>query len=357
MVRVSDDQDSADRTKDSVDRTEDSADPVAVIPEARSAPADPVPAEPAPPGWLCTGLHWAAGRPTLAAVDGDSEWLRVLTPGEPLRLCWGGPRRCVGWFAPATGRTACPYAAEISASAKLAQCGFCQSRDHGLAVARDRITDDGRTYRLYLAWFAPGMLKVGITAEQRGDARLLEQGAIGYTVIATGSLPAVRRAELTVSSTGLARERYRASAKVEAWWQLPEPAGLAAALENGRAKALRTLADHDLATVPDGPIIDNHLFFSLADGAPPAYDEVEALADAGHIVADTGPVIGKHLFLTPTGPPPGSSHRTDRPTLLDLRLLAGWSVAAVEAAEETSCAGLRVVERRRPLRYEMETLF
>jgi hypothetical protein len=306
----------------------------------------PAPA-PAADGWLCTGLHWIDGRPTLVAVDGEREHLRVLTPGHRLALSWTGPRRCVGWWAPGTGRTPCPDNAEISASAALAQCPFCQSRDHGLAIARDRIVDDGRIYQLYLAWFAPGMLKIGITAELRGNARLLEQGAIGYTVIATGSLPAARRAELTVSGTGLAKERYRASAKVEAWWHLPESAGLRAGLENGRAKALRILADHDLGTFPDGPIVDNHAFFGLADGAPAAYQEIDALDDPGGIAATAGPAIGKHMFLTAEDRP--------QPTLLDLRLLAGRSVTAADA--DAGCSGLRFVDRRRPVRFDMEALF
>lgn len=313
------------------------------VPNAASVPSP----TPSGDGWLCTGLHWTDGHPTLVAVDGEREHLRVLTPGHHLALSWTGPRRCVGWWAPGTGRTPCPDGAQIGPSATLAQCTFCQNRDHGLAIARDRIVDDGRTYQLYLAWFAPGMLKIGITAELRGDARLLEQGAIGYTVIATGTLPAARRAELTVSGTGLAKERYRASAKVEAWWQLPDPTGLQAGLQHGRTKALRILADHDLATFPDGPIVDNHAFFGLEDGAPPTYQQIDALADPGALTVTPGRTIGKNIFLTT----PAYSH----PLLLDLRLLAGRTIAA--AAAETPCSGLRFVERRRPVQYDMEALF
>jgi hypothetical protein len=62
-------------------------------------------------------------------------------------------------------------------------------------VAADTLADDPRPYRVYLAWFGPGMLKVGITAEERGSARLLEQGAVCFSWLGTGPLMAARRTE------------------------------------------------------------------------------------------------------------------------------------------------------------------
>ncbi|WP_344672294.1 DUF2797 domain-containing protein [Catenulispora yoronensis] len=295
---------------------------------------------------LCTGLSWFEERPALTAVEGGDLRLKALMPGTRLALTWSGRRRCVGWTAPGTGRTACADDAGIDTASKLAQCPACQSRDHGLAVARDRVTDDGRTYQLYLAWFAPGMLKVGITAEQRGVARLLEQGAIGYTLIATGPLPAIRRAELTLSSAGLAKERYRSRAKVEAWWALPETDGLRSALTEARTRALRILADHSIDPIPDGPIIDNTAFFGLADGAPATYHEVEALEESGTLAGEVRAVIGKHVFV---------SVADGAPLLLDTRLLAGRTTAV--AGEDAVVAGVRTAERRRPLLYDTPTLF
>lgn len=273
--------------------------------------------------------------------------LKALNPGTRLELSWSGRRRCVGWTAPGTGRTACAHGAEIDGNATLAQCPACQNRDHGLAVARDRITDDGQAYQLYLAWFAPGMLKVGITGVQRGVARLLEQGAIGYTIIATGTLPAVRRAEITVSASGLAKERYRSRAKVEAWWGLPEPDGLRSALTEGRTKALRMLADHTLDTLPDGPLVDNTTFFGFGDGAPVTYYEVRALGDSGCLAGEVRSVIGKHVFLTIDG--------ADESLLLDTRLLAGRHT--VPAPGVVGVVGAETAKRRRPVVYDTPTLF
>lgn len=311
-----------------------------------------VPAPSSAPDSLCTGLSWFEEKPALTAVEGGGLRLKALSPGARLAVSWSGRRRCIGWTAPGKGRTACAENAEdaenaeIGGAATLAQCPACQNRDHGLAVARDRITDDGRTYQLYLAWFAPGMLKVGITGVQRGVARLLEQGAIGYTVIATGTLPAARRAELTVSASGMAKERYRSRAKVEAWWGLPETEGLRSALTEGRTRALRMLADHTLDAFPDGPLVDNTAFFGLGDGAPATYREVEALEDSGSLAGEVRSVVGKHLFLAVDG---------GAPLLLDTRLLAGRHTVPV--AEEGGASGVRTVERRRPLLYDTPMLF
>jgi hypothetical protein len=309
--------------------------------------------EPSPaPDRLCTGLSWFEEKPALTAVEGGDLRLKALNPGTRLALNWSGRRRCIGWTAPGKGRTPCADDADIDPSATLAQCPACQNRDHGLAVARDRVTDDGQAYQLYLAWFAPGMLKVGITALHRGVARLLEQGAIGYTVIATGTLPAARRAELTLSASGLAKERYRTRAKVEAWWALPEPDGLHSALTEGRGKALRILADHTLDTLPDGPLVDNTDFFGLSAGAPATYHEVEALEPTGSLVGEIRAVIGKHVFMEVAD---------GAPLLLDTQLLAGRHAVPVaegaEGADGAGVVGVRTAERRRPLLYDMPTLF
>jgi hypothetical protein len=306
-----------------------------------------VPAPTPSPDRLCTGLSWFEERPALTAVEGGDLRLKALTPGSRLALTWSGRRRCVGWTAPGSGRTPCADDADIEAGATLAQCPACQNRDHGLAVARDRVTDDGQKYQLYLAWFAPGMLKVGITAVQRGVARLLEQGAIGYTLIATGSLPAIRRAEITLSASGLAKERYRSRAKVEAWWALPETDGLRSALTEARGKALRMLADHTLDLVPDGPIIDNTAFFGLADGAPATYHEVEALDEDGTLAGEVRAVIGKHVFV--------AADDDGAPLLVDTRLLAGRHTVA--AGDGAATSGVRTAERRRPMLYDTPTLF
>ncbi len=57
-----------------------------------------------------------------------------------------------------------------------ARCEECARLDRAHSVAADTLADDPRPYHVYLAWFGTGMVKVGITAVERGSARLLEQG-------------------------------------------------------------------------------------------------------------------------------------------------------------------------------------
>ncbi|MFD0566984.1 hypothetical protein ACFQ2M_37300 [Kitasatospora saccharophila] len=173
-------------------------------------------------GWTATGLRWQDGAPRLTATDGRERHARPLADGTPVAWRIAGPRRCTG-ARTERGHRPCPHRATVPAEGTTSQCPPCQNADRGLQLARDRILDDGREYRLYLAWFAPGLLKVGLTAVERGTARLLEQAALAWTFVARGPLPVVRRAELALAHARLARERIPAAAKYPAWWNLPAP--------------------------------------------------------------------------------------------------------------------------------------
>ncbi len=102
----------------------------------------------------------------------------------------GGVRTCVG----ARGH-ACPLRAVVPGRSTGARCEECARLDRAHSVAADTIADDPRPYRVYLAWFGPGLVKVGITAVQRGPDRLLEQGAVCFSWLGTGPLMAARRTE------------------------------------------------------------------------------------------------------------------------------------------------------------------
>ncbi|MFC8448278.1 DUF2797 domain-containing protein [Kitasatospora sp. NPDC057223] len=287
-------------------------------------------------GWTATGLHWRDGLPHLTAVSGPREHRRAVAAGMSVGWVVGGPRRC-GGVRTAGGHHPCPYEAVIEPGGKSSQCPSCQGADPGLALARDQILDDGRTYRLYLAWFGTGVLKVGLTAEQRGTTRLLEQGALGYTFVARGSLPGVRRAELTVAQAGLARERLSARTKSACWWSLPEPALRHRELAELRGSVVQLLSGHAIELLPDGQPVDQVGLFGLAGGAPPVYREITALSDGATLSGVLRPPVGRHLFLD-TGP-------DEPPLLLDTRLLTGWTLTPAAGAP---CAGLEPALRRRP---------
>ncbi|GAA3043261.1 DUF2797 domain-containing protein [Streptomyces lactacystinicus] len=291
-----------------------------------------------PAGWISTGLSWQDGRALLGAACGTRVHEREVAPGAEVGWLLGGPRRCVGaWLAGATERTPCPHHAVIDPAGGATQCPACQSVDRGLALARDQILDDGRTYLLYLAWFGEGLLKVGLTAEQRGDSRLLEQGALAYAFTARGALPAVRRAELTVAASGLARERYKSRLKTEHWWSHGDAPYRRTVLAEARAQAHRLLDGHAVELLADRPVVDHVERYGLAGGAPEAYREIVGLADGAVVAGRLRPPVGRHLFLDQAD---GSG-----PLLLDTRLLTGWTLGPVTGRGST---GLTLRERLRP---------
>ncbi|WP_063830633.1 DUF2797 domain-containing protein [Kitasatospora phosalacinea] len=296
-------------------------------------------------GWTATGLRWHDGAPRLTATDGSRRHDRPLGDGTPVAWRITGPRCCTGAHTE-RGHRPCPHRATVPPEGTVSQCPGCQNADRGLQLARDRILDDGREYRLYLAWFAPGLLKVGLTATERGTARLLEQAALTWTFVAHGPLPAVRRAELALAHAKLARERIPAAAKYPAWWGLPAPAERHDALTAARTRAHRLLAEHEqLTLLPDHPVTDQVELYGLTDGAPDHYQQVKALADGARLAGRLRRPIGGHLFLDrPDGPP----------LLLDTRLLTGWTLHADPAV--TACDGLTLLPRARPAA-EQDALF
>ncbi|MEU1509393.1 DUF2797 domain-containing protein [Kitasatospora sp. NPDC005748] len=289
-------------------------------------------------GWVSTGLHWRDGQPVLRAVHGHRVHERVVVPGAEIGWLIGGPRRCTGaLLVGATERTPCPHHAVIDPDGGAVQCAACQSVDRGLALARDQILDDGRAYRLYLAWFGEGLLKVGLTGESRGTARLLEQGALAWTFAARGALPAVRRAELTVAASGMARERFTGRVKTAHWWRHGDAEYRRALLTGARAAAHRLLDGHAVELLPDHPVVDQVGIFGLADGAPVSYGHIDALAPGAVVAGTLRPPIGRHLLLDQ----PGGAE----PLLLDTRRLTGWTLAP---AAGRPVSGLVVSPRTRP---------
>ncbi len=98
---------------------------------------------------------------------------------------WGHDGGAYGRVWGARGN-ACPVRAVVSGRSAGARCEECARLDRAHSVAADTMADDPRPYRVYLAWFGPGMVKVGITGAARGSARLLEQGAVVFSWLGRG---------------------------------------------------------------------------------------------------------------------------------------------------------------------------
>ncbi len=231
-------------------------------------------------------------------------------------------RRCAGVWR-AGRRTPCPYAAQLPPRARRDQCERCSALDRTSSVAADTRADDPQPYAVYLAYFGPGLHKVGITAVARGRLRLLEQAAVCFTFLGEGPLMAARRTEAVLGAALRIPDRVRDPAKRAARRRLPRPGGArgrsggAVRPGDGASGAAAAVADAAPAAPawttprssawPRRPVPPNP-----ARGEPAA--EVTALPPGCALTGTVRAVAGHDLHLdTPDGP-----------LLLDTRLAAGW---------------------------------
>lgn len=108
-------------------------------------------------------------------------------------------RRCIGWGDITTGeRFVCPDKSELDA--KYEQCQACQKRTgfnpafyHATSVSQQQEARNLQPHILYLAYFSPDTIKVGISLATRGNSRLLEQGARSAIILDTFSSAHIAR--------------------------------------------------------------------------------------------------------------------------------------------------------------------
>ncbi|MER6350058.1 DUF2797 domain-containing protein [Streptomyces sp. NPDC001595] len=268
--------------------------------------------------WKCAGLRWSGGGPVLRWDGGRHS---ALTWGQRVafRVVDGGGRTCVG----ARGH-ACPRRAAVPGRSTGARCEECARLDRAHSVAADTIADDPRPYHVYLAWFGPGMAKVGITAVERGSARLLEQGAICFTWLGAGPLMAARRTEELLRAALGVPDRIPYAEKRAVRAALPptraERAAETAAL-HARALALAGWPE-SLAPEPFDPV-DHVGAFGLA-GGPPAVGEVTELVPGGAVSGTLVAAAGPDLHVATDG---------GGVVVLDTRLMAGWELGAAAGDE------------------------
>ncbi|MFE1909904.1 DUF2797 domain-containing protein [Streptomyces anandii] len=284
--------------------------------------------------WKCAGLRWAAGSgPALVWEGGRTS---PLTWGKRVAfaVAEGGVRTCAG----ARGHP-CPVRASVPGRSTGARCEECARLDRAHSVAADTIADDPRPYHVYLAWFGPAMIKVGITAVERGSARLLEQGAVCFTWLGAGPLMAARRTEELLRAALDVPDRIPYAEKRAVRAALPgtaeersaELAGL-----HARAGALAGWPE-SLEREPYRPF-DHWAVFGL-DGLPPATGQVSELVPgavvAGELVAAAGPDL--HLAVDGGGV-----------VVLDTRLMTGWELGAARGGAGTGRLTVPIRELRVP---------
>ncbi|MEV4335895.1 DUF2797 domain-containing protein [Streptomyces sp. NPDC049590] len=272
--------------------------------------------------WKCTGLRWSPGGPVLVWDGG-----RRSAPARGKRVAFavpeGGVRACAG----ARGND-CPVRAVVPGRSTGGRCEECARLERAHSVAADTVAGDPRPYRVYLAWFGPGRVKVGITAVERGPARLLEQGAVCFTWLGTGPLMAARRTE----------ELLRAALRVPDRVPYTEKRAVRLALpgtEAERAAEVREL--HARAVALDGwpeslrpepcRVVDHVGVFGLGE-VPGAFGEVLELVPGGSVGGELVAAAGPDLHLAVGG---------RGVVVLDTRLMTGWELVPA-GPEGVGCA-------------------
>lgn len=241
----------------------------------------------------------------------------------------GGVRTCVG----ARG-TACPVRAAVSGRSTGARCEECARLDRAHSVAADTIADDPRPYHVYLAWFGPGMTKVGITALERGSARLLEQGAVVFSWLGVGPLMAARRTEELLRAALGVPDRIPYADKRAVRAVLPGSAAeRAVEVEELHARAVGLSGWPDSLERASCQVVDHVGAFGLAGlaGLAPAVGAVSELVAGGvvggELVAAAGPDL--HLAVEDGRGHGGGNGRGV--VVLDTRLMTGWELVPAES--------------------------
>ncbi|WP_165685465.1 DUF2797 domain-containing protein [Streptomyces sp. KO7888] len=281
--------------------------------------------------WKCAGLRWAADGAVLSWVGGRRSALvrgkRVafgVAEGakgtEGAEGAEGGVRICVG----ARGH-ACPVRAGVPGRSTGARCERCARLDRAHSVAADTMADDPRPYRVYLAWFGPGLVKVGITAYERGAARLLEQGAVCFSWLGCGPLMAARRTEELLRAALGVPDRVPYAHKRAVRDALPGSAAERAAEVAGlHARAVALGGWPQSLTPAPFDAVDHAGVFGLegAERGPAAVAEVAELVAGGAIGGELVAAAGPDLHLA-----------TERGVVvLDTRLMTGWELVSAEGA-------------------------
>ncbi|MER6995253.1 DUF2797 domain-containing protein [Streptomyces sp. NPDC000410] len=263
--------------------------------------------------WQCRGISWAGGEPALRWWRAGDQRVGSLAYGREIGFRAVGQRRCLG----ARGNP-CPVGAVVAGRSTGGLCPECARLERAHSVAADTMADDPRPYRVYLAWFGPGMVKVGITREERGAARLLEQGAVVFGWLGRGPLMAARRTEELLRAALGVPDRISYARKRAARAELPAHRGREVAELYARAVDLEGWPE---ALEPvEFEVVDHVGVFGL-DGVPAADVVVRELVEggtvAGRLLAAAGPDL--HLGM-----------RDGRVVVVDTRLMSGWELVGAE---------------------------
>ncbi|MFI8323636.1 DUF2797 domain-containing protein [Streptomyces sp. NPDC085529] len=261
-----------------------------------------------PAVWRSGGVGWSGGSAGLRWWGGR---VSPVGYGRPLAFRAVGGRACAG----ARGN-ACPVGAAVPGRSTGGLCPDCARLDRAHSVAADTFADDPRPYRVYLAWFGTGTVKVGITGEHRGDTRLREQGAVAFCWLGRGPLMAARRTEEVLRQALGVPDRVSYERKRALRVGLPDAGARAAEIEELYGRALGVGGWGDTLEALPFTAYDHGQLFGLG-ALPPLDGTVTELVEGGVVTGRVLAAAGPDLHLRD----PGGRH-----LVLDGRLLGGWGL-------------------------------
>ncbi len=169
------------------------------------------------------GFGKETNAPFLRYSENDDLSVRELKFNESLNFIFDtSERHCIGWFNPNTGENhTCPN--HNSVEAKYEQCkdcmiktGFNPSFYNTDAISTNQAEYNTHPHILYLAYFSPNDIKVGISHAGRNLSRLLEQGArLAYVLDTFPSANVARHYEARASKLDGLVDNVKLNRKLE----------------------------------------------------------------------------------------------------------------------------------------------
>lgn len=203
-------------------------------------------------------------------------------------------RYCTGWHDLATSEQhRCPDSATVmpphtSCRACEQRTGFNPAFYHASTVSPQQEQRNQEPHLLYLAYFAPDVVKVRISYHKRGIRRLLEQGARAAVQLETfPSALIARQYEARIASLTGIRETVQAAYKQRLLKQPFDPAAAEAMLT-----ATKERIEHELGvTFPEARYHNLETYYTTA---PIAYADITDAPEgciSGDILAMYGPLV------------------------------------------------------------------
>lgn len=265
-------------------------------------------------------------RPSLTLhKDGTNAFSHLALGGNIATFTFTRSQRyCAGWHDLATGQSfPCPDSSALPA--QFDHCRHCQNKTgfnpafyHATSVSPQQQARNAEPHFLYLAHFAPGVVKVGISWAERGIRRLLDQGARSALIIKTYPTATIaRQYEAKAASLPGIAETLQARAKHKLLARPYDVAAGAAELVAARER-LRT----ECGVIPDAHDPQHLDAYYIGDKKLDQPIMVEEDKISGHVIG----MLGSTLLVEQDGQQYG----------LGLGDLTGYRLVITSTAEQNS---------------------